>query len=285
MKRDSLINERHFFLETGAKRIYCVEYVPVAGKSNKAAVILCKPIWGERIRTHRIFTNLGRLLCNEGFDVITCDYFGDGNSAGDSLDLNFYSMTEDIVDLHKHICSKSEIVNFTLIGLRVGANCAIWASKMIGQLRAMILVEPIPDLSNYLMDALRSNISSQMLAHKKVIKNRDALVQDIIEGTPVNVDGFMVGKGMWESFLASSPLNIDTAPNCYSSFVSLQQNGKKTSLPERLINIPHVHYINIQREFSWTAWKTYTSTPPIFMNTVLTETLKCQQQRASGNES
>ena len=54
--------ERHFFLEKENKRIYCVEYIADPAKNNKQGIILCKPTWGERIRTHRIFTNLARLL-------------------------------------------------------------------------------------------------------------------------------------------------------------------------------------------------------------------------------
>lgn len=264
--------ERHFFLEKKNKRIYCVEYIADPAKDNKQGVILCKPTWGERIRTHRIFTNLARMLKKEGFNIISFDYFGDGNSGGGTLDLNFSGMVDDIVEVSKYLSSQHEIESFTLIGLRIGANCAIVAEPKIKNLKQMILFEPIINPVEDLKVRLRANLSSQMAVHKKILKNRTVLIEEIKSGIPVNMDGFLIGKELWESFEQVSPLQINSDFTGPVKIISLVEKNKKGIDFSKLVeNYKNGSRMAIEKEFIWTDWKYYIPNPPIFFEAVRSE--------------
>ena len=272
MSTENLKSERHFFLEENRKTIYCVEYLPAEDHDKHSAVILCKPIWGERMRTHIIFTNLARLLASEGFTVITCDYFGDGNSGGDTLDLTFTGMVDDINVLYHYISKKYQPRSFALIGLRVGANCAISVHNDVELLSKIILIEPILSLIDFLKIALRSNLTNQLVVYKKIVKNRDKLIQEIINGTPVSFDGFLVGKQLWESFEFTSPLQVNSNFKGLVNILSMADKGKKGSDFSNLAgSFSNGKYETIEKEFSWSDNRYYVPTPPILFNKIMNE--------------
>jgi len=274
VSKQNLGKERHFFLEENSKVIYCVEYLPEDRTNKNYGVILCKPMWGERIRTHRIFTHLARMLSSEGFTVITFDYYGDGNSGGETKDLSYFSMVNDILSLYRYVDKKYQVNRFALIGLLVGANIAIDAEPKFHKLNKMILFEPLLNPIDRIKKALRANLSSQMVVHKKTIKNRDALIQDLRNDIPVNIDGFIIGKKLWESFEQASPLKIESDfPGSVSVYSMVDKGRKGTDYSELAQSFSNCNFQTIEKEFIWTDWKYYIPKPPIFINAVRSELL------------
>jgi pimeloyl-ACP methyl ester carboxylesterase len=265
--------ERTFFHTYNQRRIFAVEYIPCEGNIRRHGVILCKPIWGERIRTHRIFTNLARDLAAKGFHVLTCDYFGDGNSAGDSTELEIPGMVSDIADLSGYLTKNYELETNTLVGMLIGGNVAWLCGNIIEKLKKIILIQPLLNPIEHLETALRSNLSSQMVVHKKVIKDRTALIDEIKSGIAVNVDGFMLGKKMWESYARISPFGEQTYEFGESvSILSLKKKGSKgldyTSLQKKYTK---VRIIELEQEIVWTDWKIYKPKPQILFQTLSNE--------------
>ena len=119
---------------------------------------------------------------------------------------------------------------------------------------------------------LRANLSSQMAAHKKILKNRTVLIEEIKSGIPVNMDGFLIGKELWESFEHASPLKIEsdfTGPVKIVSLIEKNKKGKDFSkLAEKYKNGSGMA---IEKEFIWTDWKYYIPKPPIFFEAVRSE--------------
>ena len=266
------LKERHFFLEHDQKRIYCVEYVPTEEAKRDCCVILCKSIWGERIRTHRIFTNLARTLRDIGFYVATCDYYGDGNSGGETKDLTFSGMVQDVQLLHDYLAENTAIKNVSLAGLRFGSNVAICVEPMISGTQRMILFEPIGDPEGVLKEWLRANLASQMAIHKKILKNRNELIDDLKNGLFVNIDGFVIGKEFWESFEVITPFCVNSDFSGPVSVYSLPAKGRK---PADFSNLaagyrsPQLK--TLESEFVWTGWKQHVPKPPRFIETVVAE--------------
>ena len=214
------------------------------------------------------------MLSSEGFTVITCDYYGDGNSGGESKDLNYSGMVNNIISLYQYIAKTYPINTFAIIGLLVGANIAIDAAPKIVNLDKMILFEPLLNPINRIKTALRSNLTSQMVVHKKIIKNREALIQDLRNDVPVNIDGFIIGKKLWESFERVSPLKIENPFHGSVSVYSLVEKGRNGSDYSKLTQLfPNCKFHTIEKEFIWTDWKYYIPKPPVFLNAVLSQIL------------
>jgi pimeloyl-ACP methyl ester carboxylesterase len=265
--------ERAFFHTYGKRRIYVVEYIPSGNVNRGHGVVLCKPIWGERIRTHRIFTNFARMIAAGGLHAITCDHFGDGNSAGDSTELDIGGMTQDIVELARYLEKSHGVAKTTLVGMLIGANAACLAGKELRNLEKLILVQPVLNPIEHLEAALRSNLSSQMVVHKKVLKDRTKLIEEIKSGIPVNVDGFMLGKKMWESYARISPfIEQKFEIKRPVAIVNLKKKASKGADYNPLKNaFENATIIEAEQEFVWTDWKIYRPRPPLLYQILSSE--------------
>ncbi len=269
-----VFSERHFFLQKADRNLYCVEYLPSEEKRSDVFVILCKPIWGERIRTHMVFANLARFLAQNGYCVITCDYYGDGNSGGESHELNFPVMVDSLELIHDYIRENIQLTKSALIGLRLGANAAMGVEPRLRGVKKMLLFDPFERPIDYFAAALRANLANQMTVHKKILKTRDELIQDLKEDIFVNIDGFVIGRSFWTSFEIVSPFsvvsNFDDAVVVYS----MTPPGRKpkpldyTWLTGNYVN---TEVKNMEQEFIWNGWKKHVPKPMAFMDEILSQ--------------
>jgi alpha/beta superfamily hydrolase len=265
-------NERHFFINQNKKSIYCVEYSPPEEKRRDVSVILCKPIWGERIRTHMIFTNLARQLSKHGYCVITCDYYGDGNSGGETHELDFPAMVESIKKVHDHTRQNTNTAKSVLIGLRLGANAAMGAEQEIKNVSKMLLFDPVKNPIDYFKTALRANLANQMTVHKKILKTRDDLINDLKANKFVNIDGFVIGGTFWDSFSKISPFSVEMNSGIPVVIYSMTPKNRKSKtvdfswITEKYTN---GEVKDIEQEFIWTGWKKYVPKPPLFINEII----------------
>jgi alpha/beta superfamily hydrolase len=272
----SRFRETHFFLEVApGKRIYAVEYIPQGRGKECPCVILCKSIWGERIRTHRIFTNLARYLADDGMYVITCDYFGDGNSGGDTIDLSLGSMVEDLKGMIRHMSDVHNVGSFVLLGFRVGTVCVLSGMKEVPNVRKTILIEPVVNPGEFLRSALRSNLTAQMAAHKKILKNREKLIEDLKNNIPVNIDGFVIGKRFFESFDYEDAFREFGEGSIETTVVKLSEGDvRKKRVRDGIPDYPNLKVQEWDKEFYWHEWKLHTPFPVAFMNGAREEILK-----------
>lgn len=181
-------------------------------------------------------------------------------------------MVDDIGILYKYLREKHKLRSCFLVGLRLGANVAMSAETNIGKVRKMILFEPVTDPNNLFKRALRANLATQMAIHKKIIKTREQLIQDLQEDKPVNIDGFVIGKNFWQSFEQISPFVVESEfdkPVVFYSMVSSGKKGNDYSSLAECYNHPEIK--SIEQEFDWTGWKSYVPKPNLFFEVVEAE--------------
>ena len=99
-----------------------------------------------------------------------------------------------------------------LFGLRLGGTLArVYAEANTG-VSFLILWEPIIKVREYLYECLRANLTTQMMQRGKILKNRQVLLADLAEGTPVNVSGYLITKMYYEGCKDIDLENLDQYP-------------------------------------------------------------------------
>jgi uncharacterized protein len=114
-----------------------------AGARADAVAVLCPPFGQEYIRAHRAFVQLAARLCRRGVPVLRFDYYGTGDSAGDSADANVDGWLADIALAAAEARRLANTTHLSLIGLRFGALLAALHAARDGAVDSIVLWDPV----------------------------------------------------------------------------------------------------------------------------------------------
>ncbi len=150
-----------FYFGSDARRLFGL-YTPARGRSPKARAVLLCHAWGsEYVRSHRSMRQLAGLLSAGGFDALTFDYFGTGDSAGEMAGAEIEGWISDIEEAITELKDLSGVSRVSVVGLRFGATLA---ARLFRQPRkdveALVLWDPIVSGPQY-VDALVTGPSAR----------------------------------------------------------------------------------------------------------------------------
>jgi len=218
--------EQPFFFARGAARLFAMLHAPA--QDNGLGFVMSHPFGEEKLWAHRVYVSFARALALRGHPVLRFDYMAAGDSSGmtpdTSLDTHLADFDAAIAELRR---LRPSLGRVGVIGLRLGATIAA-----LGAERAatpgdgpLVLWDPILDGEAYFQELLRSNLSTQLAVYGKVQETREVLQERLRAGGRVNVDGYEIGKPLFEScsrtdLLGSTPkrhrgpvLVVQIAPN------------------------------------------------------------------------
>ena len=132
-----------FFFGNSKQPLYGVYHPPRAHTARPTAVVLCYPLWQEYMRAHRAFRQLAMLLSKAGFSVLRFDYFGTGDSAGESDAGDVSRWTHDIGTAIDELKDTAGVAKVSLVGLRVGASLAAAVAAERKDLDRIVLWDPV----------------------------------------------------------------------------------------------------------------------------------------------
>lgn len=187
--------------------------------------VLCHPFLEEKLWTHRVFVNFARELCARGYPVLRFDYMGHGDSDGCFEDSNIESNLSDIQAAVRYVKDKcSSVKKICLVGLRFGAMLAARVAEVDASINRLILWDPVLDGERYMQEVLRTNLTTQLALHGKVIENREKLIDNMRSGRTINVDGYEMSLPMFEQ---ASTIRIKEMDMRFSGKVLVVQIGKE----------------------------------------------------------
>jgi len=133
-----------FFFGTSKRRLFGVYHPPRVSRGGERAVVLCAP-WGhEYIYAHRSMARLAITLAEAGFHVLRFDYYGTGDSGGNSTDVDLAGCRADIGMAIDELLDMSGAERVSLIGLRLGAALAVEvAATERGRIDQLVLWDPV----------------------------------------------------------------------------------------------------------------------------------------------
>lgn len=122
---------------------------------RECGVVLCPPIGHEAQAAYRSIRQLAVQLCRAGFHVLRFDYFGTGDSAGESDEVDLDRWRADVTVAVRELRDYSGVERVSLVGLRLGAALAALAADPRRAPHAVALWEPVVDGAHYLNTLLR----------------------------------------------------------------------------------------------------------------------------------
>ena len=164
-----------FFGEAG-HRLYGVYHPPVKG--GRHAVLLCYPGMQEYNAAHWMFRRLATMLAKEGHHVLRFDYFGTGDSDGDSDATTPECAAADVWAAARELKDVSRASELSLVGFRLGATCAALACSEGLVARRLVLWEPVVDGSAYVreLETLDERRNLVLLHASRTRNRRDELL-------------------------------------------------------------------------------------------------------------
>ena len=125
-----------------------------------AAVVLCHPAPQEYMRSYWALRRLAARLVDDGFHVFRFDYYGTGDSAGESTGATLADWRDDIAGAVDEVRDVSGVRRVSVVGFRLGATLAAQTKLRVHDL---VLWDPVISGKLYLAE-LRERHERQ-LAH------------------------------------------------------------------------------------------------------------------------
>ncbi len=164
-------------------------------------VILVHPFAEEKLTCHRAYVRTARALADAGVHCLRFDAAGHGDSGGGFEEATVEVWLENVRAATRYLAAAVPVQRSVFFGMRFGATLAALAAQGDPPADALILVAPILQGKPYFEQSLRSNLTTQMAAFKKIVKNRSEMVGDLQAGRTVNVDGYLVGSELYRQMI------------------------------------------------------------------------------------
>jgi pimeloyl-ACP methyl ester carboxylesterase len=117
-----------------------VYHPPRGAAPRDTGILLCYPAPQEYMRTHWAFRKLAAILAKEGFHVFRFDYFGTGDSAGDSSQGTLAAWRANVASAALELRDIASVTKISAVGFRLGASLAATADTTFVDL---VLWEPV----------------------------------------------------------------------------------------------------------------------------------------------
>lgn len=196
---------------------------------ESVGIIFCNPFAEENLIGHRVMVTMARYLAKHGVFVLRFNYMGNGDSEGDFSETSIESGTCDIEKAVEFLRQRANVSKVGLLGVRFGATLAALTLKGKPAVDFLILVNPIIKGDRYVDECLRSNLATQLAVFGKITKTREQLVLDLLNGNTVNVDGYLVGKQLYQEMIAVDLIGAASKIPKHVKILMLQlaKNGRK----------------------------------------------------------
>jgi pimeloyl-ACP methyl ester carboxylesterase len=181
----------------------------------RGAVLFCGPDGEERSWAFRPLIQLARVMALHGQHVMRFDPEGQGESSGLYEHTDVATRVRDIEAAARELRERSGFTGITLMAARLGAALALEAAAADPAITRLAFWEPVLDVDGYLRSLLRVNVTTQMVVHKKVMRNSEQLLQDMASGGTVSVNGYKLSHGFVTGLLglkAGERLGVSSLP-------------------------------------------------------------------------
>ncbi len=131
------------FFGSSDKALFGIYHAPAAQSARNRGVVVCNPFGDEAIKAHRALRELANRLAAERFHVLRFDYFGTGDSAGETEEGRVEQWIEDIGTAADELRDSSGVAKVSIVGLRLGGSLALQAAARRRDIDRVAMWDPI----------------------------------------------------------------------------------------------------------------------------------------------
>ncbi len=113
--------ERRELFHFGAGRTLYGVLTRPAEPTKHEAVLVCPPVGQEKTRAHFVLQSFAKRLAARGITSFVFDYYGTGDSLGESVDATLARWQGDILDAFDELARRTDGARITAVGARLGA--------------------------------------------------------------------------------------------------------------------------------------------------------------------
>jgi pimeloyl-ACP methyl ester carboxylesterase len=139
-----------FYFGPADQPLFGCYHEPRIGHRRNCAIVICQPIGHEYIYCHRALRQLAARLCDSGFPVLRFDYYGCGDSSGNTEEGSIPQWLDDISEAISEIRRRANLAQVCLVGLRLGAALSMIIAAERGDIDSLVLWDPVLRGSAYL---------------------------------------------------------------------------------------------------------------------------------------
>lgn len=134
----------------------------------RVGMLLCPPLGQALVRTHRVYRQLAAGLAVRGIPALRFDYRGSGDSAGDSLALDWQHCLEDIRSAAAELRVRSGCALVVGFGAQLGGSLALAATSTAG-FAQLILWDPVLDGARHVatLDRLQEELRTDPMHYTR----------------------------------------------------------------------------------------------------------------------
>ncbi len=138
------------FFGDSQKPLFGIYHPPSAQKIRPNGVVLCYPGPQEYSLVHWAFRRLAAVISEAGFHVLRFDYFGTGDSSGESTEGNISQWERDIGVAVRELADMSGARSVSIVGARLGATLAAQARIERVHFKDLVLWDPVVNGKAYI---------------------------------------------------------------------------------------------------------------------------------------
>lgn len=196
-----------FFLKAAPGERFCIFHAPNRQKTCHSAVIYIHPFGEEMNKTRRMTALQARALADMGCAVLQMDFFGCGDSSGESGDATWEIWNDDLAIAKKWLEQRVD-APISLWGLRLGALLALdFSRNSVDAIDKIVLCQPVLNGESFLTQFLRLRLASEMLGAGKNTGTA-TLRQALYAGEVLEIAGYDIAPALAASLDAIDATDI-----------------------------------------------------------------------------
>jgi pimeloyl-ACP methyl ester carboxylesterase len=167
--------EEPFYFQSNEKEIFALLGTPGGSMDLREGVILCAPAPFELKKFHWTMRQIALSLQSSGYHTLRFDYFGSGDSEGESRAFNLEDSRANIQDAVRYLKNSGHVRRITLVGVRLGCPLALAACE-VERVKRIVLIDPVYNGQAYLTEI--------QTMHQNLVAFHKIKIPTLAEGDP-----------------------------------------------------------------------------------------------------